>query len=601
MKNKLLEYDYAKKKKNKKIILFYILCALIITFAVLSTYIVAKGANDVKELKLMASNIKAELKETLQYAQDGEYQYALVSLDKVDSSMDKMDKKLKEPYWKLMMKLPFVKDETMGANELISLGKDASAQLIRPSLLFINSNPLSNLKKDDGFNVELINSYIEYFEGSEDTIDSLIEKFNEIKLSDRILGMVDSSGKYTHYKNKLGTYKEQYNEIKSYIPLVKRMLGDGYDKVFLLAAQNSSEIRACGGFPGSFGTIRIKDGVMTVGDFKGVTDVLPFNTPDTAKITSEETKLYDSWLRFPRDAEYCPDFERVAEIWTISYEKMNKESVDGIISLTPQIIQKVLGICGSVTLSDGTVLDGTNATRILQHDLYSKYFTKTNDQNVVNETVDKLFGETAKGAMSLVTSKVDIKNALEYYNIFKDGTNDRTILMWTENEYTQQMIRELGCSGSLKTPKQSSEVGVYYSGCDPCKLGWYLDLDTKIINSQKNPDGSYTYNVKVLLKNTIDKKTISQSSRYVLGNYGGSMRGYVHIYAPLGGDVDAISSNNNLKFKMGEYNGINVSYSLDLVIRPDDPIEITFKVTTANGVTDPLRISSTPTLQNYRE
>ena len=44
----------------------------------------------------------------------------------------------------------------------------------------------------------------------------------------------------------------------------------------------------------------------------------------------------------------------------MAYEAKHGESVDGVLSLTPTIIQKVLRISGPITLPDGTELNGDN-------------------------------------------------------------------------------------------------------------------------------------------------------------------------------------------------------------------------------------------------
>ena len=72
---------------------------------------------------------------------------------------------------------------------------------------------------------------------------------------------------------------DAYAVAEDYLPLLKAFLGGGSDRTYLLAAQNSTEIRASGGFPGSIGTITIVDGVLTIGDFNSVYDVLPYGTP----------------------------------------------------------------------------------------------------------------------------------------------------------------------------------------------------------------------------------------------------------------------------------------------------------------------------------
>ena len=76
------------------------------------------------------------------------------------------------------------------------------------------------------------------------------------KFREYITGFTGSAGTAVFTKDKAGLWT------------------DGSDKVYLLAAQNTAEIRAAGGFPGSIGTIRVEDGVMSIGDFNPVNDVL---------------------------------------------------------------------------------------------------------------------------------------------------------------------------------------------------------------------------------------------------------------------------------------------------------------------------------------
>ena len=108
------------------------------------------------------------------------------------------------------------------------------------------------------------------------------------------------------------------------------------------------------------------------------------------------------------------------------------------------------------------------------------------------------------------------------------------------------------------------------------------------------------YAIRSYYDNAIDKETISTAGRYIIGNYYGAMRGYIHLFAPVGGNVDNFKTSNGTVINTAEYNGLELGYSLDLLIYPDTPIEITYEVTTAYGVSEPLTISSTPTLENYR-
>lgn len=51
---------------------------------------------------------------------------------------------------------------------------------------------------------------------------------------------------------------------------------------------------------------------------------------------------------------------------------------------------------------------------------------------------------------------------------------------------------------------------------------------------------------------------------------------------------------------MNEYHGHQVAYMFGIGIAPGSQLTITYKVTTAAGVTTPLGVNTTPTLQEYR-
>lgn len=50
------------------------------------------------------------------------------------------------------------------------------------------------------------------------------------------------------YSVQIASMTGSYDNLKEFLPLFKTFIGDGSDRTYLLAAQNSSEIRASGGF-----------------------------------------------------------------------------------------------------------------------------------------------------------------------------------------------------------------------------------------------------------------------------------------------------------------------------------------------------------------
>ena len=126
-------------------------------------------------------------------------------------------------------------------------------------------------------------------------------------------------------------------------------------------------------------------------------------------ITNVENNLFHGGLSAPRDACYCPDFERVAYIMALGYESRRRQE-DGVISLTPCLAQDVLAALDEeIKLFDGTVLNGDNATKLLQYDLYYKYFGKTYVQN--NAVVcDQLFADAEKKTIQTLMENMGMDN-----------------------------------------------------------------------------------------------------------------------------------------------------------------------------------------------
>ena len=482
------------------------------------------------------------------------------------------------------------------ADTLVDVIVNASDDVLKPGVEVMKQYPLSQLKSGDGFRVDTINAYLDYLEKIEPEIEDMTSSISHVNVT------FSKSENISKYVDKLNSLTASYKENGKYIQLFREFIGDGSDKMYLVAAQNSSEIRASGGFPGSVGTVRIENGVMSIGDFQTVYKVLSERVPESVQVTEHEKTIFSSWMRLSRDVCYNPDFERVGSIWAHAYESRNGIHVDGVISLTPVIIQKVLKCTGGVTLSDGTQLNGDNATKVLQKELYYKYLSNRTDTNMsnANDYVDALFAETAKLVMSKFVSEFDYKMISQYAQIFTDGGKDRTILMWMEDEKAQTYVREAGCSGGLNHDKEHPQAGVYFSCSYASKMGWFINLDTQIGDSVVNTDGSRTYDMTVVMSNAIVKNDIYKAGEYILGAQNGGIKGFIHLFAPEGGTISDITTSNSMKMVLDEYEGLQLAYNLDFVVYADKPITIKYKVTTAPGVDEPLTVSKTPTLQEYR-
>lgn len=585
----------SRKESGITYIIRTVLCyAVSILIAIAFITIVSMGL-DMMQMAGKAKSLKADLGELTASINEKDFERADVATDKLDSTVDDIDELLAGKTWRTAAKMPVVGEYVGAADSLVDIVKIATGRMIKPALAVIQDYPLDSIKVgDEGFNTYTMDAYIGLLEELNPAINDIIGYLDDINIPESL------GGKVTEYTDKMTLITDAYAVAEDYLPLLKAFLGGGSDRTYLLAAQNSTEIRAGGGFPGSIGTITIVDGVLTIGDFNSVYDMLPYGTPASVGPSGLEDTLFGNWMHYPRDASFNPDFERVAQIWAKAYGNKSNTNVDGVISLTPTIIQRLLSYMGEVQLSDGTVLNGENATQMLQHDLYYKYFNNASYTDDTNDVVDALFAETAKTTMSRLVDDFDLNKIAGYLSVFNAGAEDRTIMMWMADETEQQYVRDVGCSGGLNDNPENPEIGVYISGSDPCKLGWYVNVNTQIGEAQVNEDGTRTYDVTVTVENTIDNNTIKTAGTYILGSYEGAWRGYIHLFAPAGGTISDVKADSNGGFRKSKYENLEVAYNLNVMIYPQKSMNITYKVTTAEGVTTVPGVSMTPTLQGYR-
>ena len=618
-------------KTSEKKISSKILLIILPVFMLLLAVVVFIGIN-VSIAKNQASDLKDDLEQVIECTKEKDIDGAEAALLKSYESKEKLNETLSGSFWTVASNISRVGKEISAGRELLSIVTEAQDNLLAPLIRFMKENPLSELKVgDSGFNVILINNYLDFLDEIMPRLEALIDQIMNVD-TDSIMGSYVEK-----HKEKMYAYLEAYNDASALLPLLRTFLGNGEDRLYLLTAQNSAEIRASGGFPGSIGTIRIRDGVLTIGDFEGVYNVLVGYTTYQSEITQDELNIFGSWIHAPRDACFIPAFERAAQIWAVAYEDMQRlngaidryeeepwedtkeyadrknydeydywrpeyvEYVDGVVSMTPAIIQMLLEDVGEITLSDGTMLDSTNATKVLQHDLYHKYFSNDTYSDESNSTSDALFAETAKTVMSEFVSSFEIRKFADYHKLFTEASQKNILMMWMKDEAEEEVMLETGVSGRLNFDPENPVCGVYFSLADPSKMGWYLDILTDVSEPIVNEDGSRSYDVTVTLQNTITDDVIENAHAYIIGNYNGGIRGFVHVFAPSGGYFEHIETESWSTYMfVSYYQDLEVAYNLDILIYPGESEVFHYRITTAEGVETPLRIITTPTLTEYR-
>ena len=557
-----------------------------------------QNAPSAKELINATISLAEDLKAILNDMKGGNLESAKQKTDAVVRNIHTIQASLDRTINLLGNAFPGIKEQLLNIRNIVSLGEVGASKLLEPAINQLQTYPLSGMRVEDGISTKFLGHYIDFAESVMPDIEKCVELANTIDL-----GIIDRDGKIAACLDTANKLMEIYREDKTVLATVKAMIGAEEDRLYLLAAQNSSEIRAAGGFPGSVGTIRIENGVLKLGGFESVYKVLSSSVKGKTEISTAERYLFGqlSGISAPRDAVNCPDFERVAYIWSLGYESKWQEPIDGAITMTPCVVQRLLAaIDEEVVLSDGFVLNGENATKVLQHDLYYKYFGSTRLPNA--ETVsDSLFAEAANQTMQKLMGNLSVTDVLNYLSVAEQSFSDRTLMVWMKNEAEQNLIRCFGWNGGLNTDPQTPQAGIYFNCMLSSKMGWFLVMDSQLGECTVNDDGSRTYPVTVTFTNSISEEEIHGGSSYILGGNGGVIVGSAYFFAPAGGTVSGFTMSNNGRVIEEMYHELALGFVPQMSIYPQQSVTVTYYVTTAPGVEEPLTFSQTPTVQAYHK
>ncbi|MFZ2187868.1 MAG: DUF4012 domain-containing protein [Candidatus Moraniibacteriota bacterium] len=220
---------------------------------------------------------------------------------------------------------------------------------------------------------------------------------------------------------------------------------DGKEKTFLILFQNNLELRPGGGFIGSFGILKVRDGsivdfsVHDTGNFDG-------RIPSTVKppYPLQETLRIDSWKL--RDSNYSPDFGENAQ-WAETFYQMGQgaEHFDGVVAVTTNVLTSFLRVTGPVAIEGFPGTYGAdNAILDLEYQVEQGYLK----QNIA-------FGER-KSVMSIlgleILHRVKDLSLAKKYDLFKtvlDDLHKKDIQLLFKDELLQAQVSLAGWDGAV--------------------------------------------------------------------------------------------------------------------------------------------------------
>jgi len=234
-------------------------------------------------------------------------------------------------------------------------------------------------------------------------------------------------------------------------PYLAKQLSDGR---FLLVLQNNDELRPTGGFIGNYGLLELENGRITNLE---VHDSYHLDMPAQDYFKPAPPKELNKYLGvkqwFLRDANWSPDFPTAARQIGYFYGEqikvINKVSstpkIDGVIAITPAVVEDLLGIVGPITV-EGQIYNQQNFVDLLQYRVemsYDKYGVNSwNRKEVINDVIKEL----KEQLMALPSSRLP-----EIAKIITKNLKEKNILLFSYDPVIEQWLIKANWAGQARS------------------------------------------------------------------------------------------------------------------------------------------------------
>ena len=593
--NGLVRHRHRKgERKNRRVaaVVAAIVAVVLVVFGV-SGFMLLSSAKTVKSQAKETVEIVGGLKDKVT---SGDFSTLPDDAKKIDELCSSMKKETSSPVWTMASFIPVYGSDINAARTMVDALSDVSSGALVPMADNLAQATPGKLFQDGTINVSALQAVADSLSDSSKAFKSANKKVQSIGDTHiaQVTELVDKA------KDGFATLNGAVDAAEKVAPVLPQMLGaNGQTRNYLLYAMNNVEIRACGGFGGSQGLISVTDGQMSIGEF--VPRIGLSEDEAVESVDEEDEALFGNHSNLYNSGNtYSPDWprnsQRVAALWKSQYG----QDVDGVVGIDPVFLQYLLGLVGNVSLPDGTVVDGTNAAKVLMHDVYWNYPV---------EESDGIFASVASAAFDKILGGIGDVDVTKLVGAFERGAEEGRLIAWMRNDDEQNAIKETGIDASLPDPDDPSAdpvAGVYFNNLSFSKLDWYLNADTQIGQGVKNGDGTCSYRITVTLTNIMTQEEAGKLPDYVAAGASDAARDderlNVSVFAPTGGNISDLTVEGT-QFGLGAatWHGIPF-YSGTVDLHAGETTTITYTLTTSAEAGDkPLTLRQTPTCQAARD
>lgn len=422
---------------------------------------------------------------------------------------------------------PIIGTQYRAGVELVRVGIDGSVAL--DAIVSFADNVISPLAAKGKVNMASISDEERgvLLKGMSEQETVLQKARQAVRHGNAALAKVPDHGLLPPLQRVVGPLKQQYpaimHAVDQAIPaarIIPAILGYPAEKKYLFLLENNAELRPGGGFIGTYGLLRIKNGgiisLRTDNSYN-----LDERAAGMAKVTPPEPLIkYNRASRwYFRDANWSPDFPTSAKQALTLYQREGGEkNVDGVWAMTPTMISKLIGLVGPITV-EKTEFTEDNLAEKLQYivDQGFKYTGKNESQRkdiigvLTKELVDRIL-------------KLPLSQWKDLFLVLSDQLEAKQFLLFMQDTAVQSVLTEENWAGAIQSADAADSILI-------------ADANIGALKTDPAVERRYTYAVDMSQDRPVATLTIQYHHTGKFGWKTTRYRTYTRVYVPAGSEL----------------------------------------------------------------
>ncbi|MCD4694071.1 DUF4012 domain-containing protein, partial [bacterium] len=363
-----ISFGKKRRKREKLVIFLRLFTYLIFIFLVVLMVIGFYALLNIRSVYSEAMEGKDYINQSLGLIKERKFSQADVYARKAGGNFKNIEENLSN--WQnnfFIERSPFLNDQISELNTLSESAFILSKSLAKITNVGVDLEKILGKDEDLKFSqfseeekeevLKLIYESRPQFTGLRANINLAYLKLDKIKFSPFLFSLQE---RVDQIKDKLKNMEELSDQMINLFYLTPRLAGYPEQSNFLVLFQNSNELRPTGGFLGTYGILKVKNGEIIKFDTH---DIYHMDMPVEGVLEIEpplEIKKYlnDKW--YMRDANWSPDWPTSARKIEWFYHEEDKllplknkvndfeGEFDGVIGVTPELVTDLLSLVGPV-------------------------------------------------------------------------------------------------------------------------------------------------------------------------------------------------------------------------------------------------------------